>query len=160
MKERMGDKRYFYITPEDYKIAEENGISKDTLLSRVRKLGWDVDKAITKPVRVKRKFTEEEIKTMEENGVNQNIAANRMYWGWNLEEAITKPKKRGRQYVYPEWVYKEADKNGISYSALGNRIRRGMSLEEACTKKMITRLEALEIARKKLKESKKTNNNQ
>ena len=157
----MGNKRYFYITPEDFKIAEENGISKDTLLSRVRKLGWDVDKAITTPVRAKRKFTEEEIKTMEENGVNQNIAANRMYWGWNLEEAITKPKKRGRQYVYPEWVYKEANKNGISYSALGNRIRSGMSLEEACTKKTITKLEALEIGRKKLKEikeNKKANN--
>ena len=154
----MEGKRYFYITPEDFKIAEENGISKDTLLSRVRKLGWDIDKAITKPVRVKRKFTKEEIKTMEENGVNQNIAANRMYWGWNLEEAITKPKKRGRQYVYPEWVYKEADKNGISYSALGNRIRRGMSLEEACTRKMITREEALVIARKKYKEKKKANN--
>ena len=53
----MGDKRYFYITPEDFRIAEENGISKDTLLSRVRKLGWDIDKAITKPVRAKRKFT-------------------------------------------------------------------------------------------------------
>ena len=156
----MGNKRYFYITPEDYKIAEENGISKDTLLCRVRKLGWDVDKAITKPVREKRKFTKEEIKTMEENGVDRNTASCRLKWGWTLEEALTKPKKRGRQYVYPEWVYKEADKNGISYSALGNRIRSGMSLEEACTKKTITRLEALEIARKKLKESKKTNNNQ
>ena len=154
----MEGKRYFYITPEDYKIAEENGISKDTLLSRVRKLGWDVDKAITKPVRVKRKFTEEEIKTMEENGVNRNIAAGRRYWGWTLEEAITKSKKKGRQYVYPEWVYKEADKNGISYSALGNRIRRGMSLEEACTRKMITREEALVIARKKYKEKYKANN--
>ena len=154
----MEGKRYFYITPEDFRIAEENGISKDTLLSRVRKLGWDIDKAITKPVRAKRKFTEEEIKTMEENGVNRNIAAGRRYWGWTLEEAITKSKKKGRQYVYPEWVYKEADKNGISYSALGNRIRRGMSLEEACTKKIITKEEALVIARKKLKESKKANN--
>ena len=154
----MEGNRYFYITPEDYKIAEENGISKDTLLSRVRKLGWDVDKAITKPVRAKRKFTEEEIKTMEENGIDRNVAAGRRYWGWTLEEAITKSKKKGRQYVYPDWVYKEADKNGISYSALGNRIRRGMSLEEACTKKIITKLEALEIARKKLKESKKANN--
>ena len=156
----MESKRYFYITPEDFKIAEENGISKSTLISRVRKLGWDVDKAITTPVRVKRKFTEEEIKTMEENGIDRDVAAGRMYWGWTLEEAITKPKKGGRQHVYPEWVYKEADKNGISYSALGNRIRRGMSLEEACTKKTITKLEALEIARKKRKESKKTNNNQ
>ena len=153
----MEGKRYFYITPEDFRIAEENGISKDTLLSRVRKLGWDIDKAITKPVRVKRKFTKEEIKTMEENGVNQNIAANRMYWGWTLEEAITKSKKKGRQYVYPEWVYKEADKNGISYSALGNRIRRGMSLEEACTKRLLTKREAAEIGRKNRK-SKKANN--
>ena len=156
----MEGKRYFYITPDDYRIAEENGISKDTLIMRVRKLGWDVDKAITKPVRIKRKFTEEEIKTMKENGIDRNTVSCRLQWGWTLEEAITKPKKRGRQYVYPKWVYKEADKNGISYSALGNRIRRGMSLEEACTKKTITKLEALEIARKKLKESKKTNNNQ
>ena len=156
----MGDKRYFYITPEDFKIAEENGISKEVVITRVRKLGWDVDKAITKPVRAKRKFTKEEIKTMEENGVDRNTVACRLKWGWTLEESLTRPKKRGRQYVYPEWVYKEADKNGISYSALGNRIRRGMSLEEACTKKTITRLEALEIARKKYKEKKKANNNQ
>ena len=154
----MEGKRYFYITPEDFKIAEENGISKDTLIMRVRKLGWDVDKAITKPVRIKRKFTEEEIKTMKENGIDRNTVSCRLQWGWTLEDAITKPKKRGRQSIYPEWVYKEANKNGISYSALGNRIRSGMSLEEACTKKMITRLEALEIARKKLKEKKKVNN--
>ena len=156
----MGNKRYFYITPEVFRIAEEHGISKDTLLSRVRKLGWDVDKAITKPVRGKRKFTEEEIKTMKENGVDRNTVSCRLQYGWTLEQALTRPKKRGRQYVYPEWVYKEADKNGISYSALGNRIRRGMSLEEACTKKTITKLEALEIARKKLKESKKANKDQ
>ena len=73
----MEGKRYFYITPEDFKIAEENGISKDTLLSRVRILGWDVDKAITTPVRTKRKFTEEEIKTMEENGIDRDVAAGR-----------------------------------------------------------------------------------
>ena len=157
----MESKRYFYITPEDFKIAEENGISKGTLIMRVRRQGWDVDKAITTPVRAKRKFTEEEIKTMEENGLDRNTVSCRLKWGWALEEALTKPKKRGRQYVYPEWVYKEANKNGISYSALGNRIRRGMSLEEACTRKVITKSEALEIGRKKLKEikeSKKANN--
>ena len=154
----MESKRYFYITPEDFKIAEENGIPEYVVTTRVRKLGWDVDKAITKPVRAKRKFTEEQIKTMEENGVDRNTVSCRLKWGWTLEEALTKPKKRGRQYVYPEWVYKEANKNGISYSALGNRIRSGMSLEEACTKKTITKLEALEIARKKYKEKKKANN--
>ena len=154
----MEGKRYFYITPEDFKIAEENGIPEYVVTTRVRKLGWDVDKAITTPVRTKRKFTEEEIKTMEENGIDRNTASCRLKWGWTVEEAISKPKKPGRQYVYPEWVYKEANKNGISYSALGNRIRSGMSLEEACTKKTITKLKALEIARKKQKENKKANN--
>ena len=154
----MGNKRYFYITPEDFKIAEENGIPEYVVTTRVRKLGWDIDRAITKPVRSKRKFTEEQIKIMEENGVDRNTASCRLKWGWTLEETLTKPKKRGRQYVYPEWVYKEADKDNNSYSALGNRIRSGMSLEEECTKKTITKLEALEIARKKYKEKKKANN--
>ena len=154
----MGNKRYFYITPEDFKIAEENGIPEYVVTTRVRKLGWDIDRAITKPVRGKRKFTEEEIKIMKENGLDRSAVAYRLGLGWSLEQALTKPKKGGRQYVYPKWVYKEADKNGISYSALGNRIRRGMSLEEACTKKTITKLEALEIARKKYKEKKKVNN--
>ena len=154
----MENKRYFYITPEDFEKAKENGIHKETVITRVRKLGWDVDKAITKPARKKRKFTKEEIKIMEENGIDRNTAVCRLNYGWTVEEAISKPKKQGRQYIYPEWVYEEADKNGISYSALGNRIRRGMSLEEACTKKTITKLKALEIARKKQKENKKTNN--
>ena len=153
----MEDKRYFYITPDDYRIAKENGISEDTLLSRVRKLGWDINKAITEPVRIKREFTEEEIKVMEENGIDRNTAASRMYLGWTLEEALTRPKKRGRQRIYPEWVYKEADKHGISYTALGNRVRRGMSLEEACTKRLLTKREAAEIGRKNRK-SKKANN--
>ena len=151
----MGDKRYFYITPEDFKIAEENGIPEYVVTTRVRKLGWDIDRAITKLVRSKRKFTEEQIKIMEENGVDRNTASGRLNKGWDLKEALTRPKKRGKQRIYPDWVYEEADKHGIRYSALGNRIRRGMSLEEACTKKTITKLEALEIARKKLKESKK-----
>ena len=156
----MENKRYFYITQKENEKEKENGIPEYVVTTRVRKLGWDVDKAITKPVRAKRKFTKEEIKTMEENGVDRNTASCRLKWGWTLEKALTKPKKRGRQYVYPEWVYREADKNGISYSALGNRIRRGMSLEEACTEKVITKQEALEIGRKKLKESREVRINE
>ena len=57
----MENKRYFYITPEDFKIAEENGIPEYVVTTRVIKLGWDIDRAITKPAREKRKFTKEEI---------------------------------------------------------------------------------------------------
>ena len=150
----MGNKRYFYITPEDFEKAKENGIPKDTVLTRVRMLGWDVDNAITKPPRKIRKFTKEEMKIMEENGINRNTVSCRLNYGWTLEEAISRPKKPGRQYIYPEWVYEEANKNGISYSAVNNRIKDGWDMKRACTERVKTRQESAEIARKKLKESK------
>ena len=151
----MGNKRYFYITPEDFEKAKENGIPKDTVLTRVRMLGWDVDKAITKPPRKIRKFTKEEIKIMEENGIGRNTAVCRFKYGWTLEEAISRPKKPGRQYIYPEWVYEEANKNGIAYAAVNSRIKDGWDMKRACTERVKTKQESIEIARKKLKESRK-----
>ena len=152
----MGNKRYFYITPEDFEKAKENGIPKDTVLTRVRMLGWDVDKAITKPPRKIRKFTKEEIKIMEENGIDRNTVSCRLNYGWTLEEAISRPKKPGRQYIYPEWVYEEANKNGIAYGTVNSRIKDGWDMKRACTERVKTRQESAEIARKKLKESRET----
>ena len=89
----MENKRYFYITPEDFKKAKENGIHKETVITRVRKLGWDVDKAITKPARKKRKFTKEEIKIMEENGISYSAVNNRIKGGWDMKRACTERVK-------------------------------------------------------------------
>ena len=147
----MGNKRYFYITPEDFEKAKENGIPKDTVLTRVRMLGWDVDKAITKPPRKIRKFTKEEIKIMEKNGIDRNTVSCRLNYGWTLEEAISRPKKPGRQYIYPEWVYEEANKNGIAYSTVNSRIKDGWDMKRACTERVKTKQESIEIARKKIK---------
>ena len=156
----MGNKRYFYITPEDFEKAKENGIPKDTVLTRVRMLGWDVDRAITKPPRKIRKFTKEEIKIMEENGIDRNTVSCRLNYGWTLEEAISRPKKPGRQYIYPEWVYEEANKNGIAYAAVNSRIKDGWDMKRACTERVKTRQESAEIARKKLKESREVRINE
>ena len=156
----MGNKRYFYITPEDFEKAKENGIPKDTVLTRVRMLGWDVDRAITKPPRKIRKFTKEEIKIMEENGIDRNTAVCRLKYGWTLEEAISRPKKPGRQYIYPEWVYEEANKNGIAYSTVNSRIKDGWDMKRACTERVKTKQESIEIARKKLKESREVGINE
>ena len=156
----MGNKRYFYITPEDFEKAKENGIPKDTVLTRVRMLGWDVDRAITKPPRKIRKFTKEEIKIMEENGIGRNTAVCRLKYGWTLEEAISRPKKPGRQYIYPEWVYEEANKNGIAYGTVNSRIKDGWDMKRACTERVKTRQESAKIARKKLKESREVGINE
>ena len=135
----MGNKRYFYITPEDFEKAKENGIHKDTVLTRVRMLGWDVDKAITKPPRKIRKFTKEEIKIMEENGIDRNTAVCRLNYGWTVEEA---------------------NKNGIAYSTVNSRIKDGWDMKRACTERVKTKQESIEIARKKLKESKEVRINE
>ncbi len=39
----------FYITPEEYEVAEKNGIDKRTLEQRIREYGWDKERAITIP---------------------------------------------------------------------------------------------------------------
>lgn len=36
----------YYITPEEYEMAAENGISRSTLNRRVRDLGWEKEIAI------------------------------------------------------------------------------------------------------------------
>ena len=43
----------FYITPEEYDIAESNGICRDTLEYRIRKARflWEREVALTKPPR-------------------------------------------------------------------------------------------------------------
>lgn len=39
----------YYITPEEFEIAQKNGISPTTLVYRVRDLAWGKEKAITRP---------------------------------------------------------------------------------------------------------------
>lgn len=39
----------FYITPEEYEIAVKNGIGKVALENRIRKHGWDKERALTQP---------------------------------------------------------------------------------------------------------------
>ena len=45
------EKKYWYITPDDFERAAKNGINKDTLRQRVRTLGWDIERAIKSPLK-------------------------------------------------------------------------------------------------------------
>lgn len=129
---------YFYITPEDYEEAERNGICKDTLETRVRKLGWNVRKAKTKEVRKKHNISKELLEIAKANGITRDTVTDRIRNGWTVEEACTRPKKRGRQRKYPDWVYEEADKNGIRYSTVNHRVTDGWDLKKACTKPVMS----------------------
>lgn len=47
----LEEKRYTYITPDDYIAAEANGIRKDLLEQRVRLHNWDIDRAVNTPMK-------------------------------------------------------------------------------------------------------------
>ena len=60
----------YYITDEEYAIAEKHGISKDTLNFRIRRMGWDKEKALTtKP----RKYTNraKQVEIAKANGISR-----------------------------------------------------------------------------------------
>ncbi len=145
-------KRYWYITPEDYEIAKKNGIKRGTVNDRVRKWGWDVDRAITE-VPKRHHIPAELLEEAEKIGLEYNTIACRLYQGWDMKEACTKPKKQGRQRVHPDWVYELAKKNGISYPTVYCRVRTGWDLLRACTEEVWDKKKVTN----KMKESKKSN---
>lgn len=92
----------FYITDEEYAKALRNGISYDTLNTRVRALGWEKKKAINSPVKKYKK-------KRNKYGVWRNVAINngiayttfvsRVENGMEIEKAATKPPKCKRKWA-------------------------------------------------------------
>jgi DUF438 domain-containing protein len=81
-----------YITPEDYDIAEGNGIKKTILIGRVRLLGWSISRARTEPVQKKFKDTlsEEIIEILKENKINIETYRRRTtLYKWSKEKAMS-----------------------------------------------------------------------
>lgn len=123
-----------FLSKEDYKIAEKNGISKEILEHRFYDKSWEAVKArsqkisIQKPVK---KLYEQAIK----NGldVKYQTIASRYRAGWD-EKDITTVATRGRRDLSQSKRQIEiAEKNGINYSAYYSRLARGWSVEDAIT---------------------------
>lgn len=124
--------RYYYITDEDYAKAESNGIKRVTLESRVRKYGWDVEKAVNTPIRIG-KFSDKQLKLIKESVVNISTIKYRINHGWSFEDAISIPSYSLHTIKkYPDEVIQKAAANGISYSCFKQRVNKGWSIEEAC----------------------------
>ena len=51
----MSETYHFYITPEQYEIALQNGISKARLYQRVNLQGWSIERAIHEKPQEQRK---------------------------------------------------------------------------------------------------------
>jgi len=139
----------YYITPEEYQIAAQNGISPKVLESRVRKYAWDKQRAITQPVR-KFKDHKEWAKVAEENGISYHTFWQRLRKGWTYEQAATMPKikpseiKRYRRY--PKEYSDKAKELGI-YKLFVHRMHQGWDIEKACSTPPMTKSEVGKLAK-------------
>ena len=141
----------YYITPEEYELAEKNGVTKHTLESRVRYLGWEKERAINTPLK-KEKYKELNIwkKKAIENEINVGTFFNRIEkLNWSYEKAATTKEDKRRKY--PLWIREELKKNGINYYTFLKRIEKGWDLERAYTEKTMTNRECLGLGREKQK---------
>lgn len=133
----------FYITPDEYEIANENGISYKLLNMRIRDLGWDKVKAITT---IPKKFNsiKEYIDIANSNGICEGTFLTRIRkLGWSKERASTEPivnqgnllrKLNENNRIYSKEIIDLANSNGISYDTFQARVKRqGMSLIDAAT---------------------------
>ena len=143
--------RDYYITPEEYEIAEKNGISRDVMSKRVRGLCWRKQRAMTEPIRkhTKRKHWAELAK---ENGISYNTFMTRVNdLKWDEERAATEKihdmdEIRARRVQgkrrFPQELVDLAASNGIGYNTFYSRVKNRMTPEEAATTPILTKSEA------------------
>lgn len=130
------------LTEEHYVIAEKNGISRANVKQRVESYGYDIQKAITKPLRTNDVWRRNK-ETCEQNGISYSAFYKRIEMGWSEERSSTEPIATGptrqkerakelRKELSPYW--EQAEANGISFQVFRKRLAKGMSLEEAANR--------------------------
>ncbi|MCU5514400.1 hypothetical protein OCF62_07425 [Bacillus wiedmannii] len=125
----------YYITPEEYDIAEKNGICRSTLEYRIRDAKWPKELAITKrPQKIAEWHKVKEIAL--KNGICRNTFEDRRKRGWNLIDAMTKPPmsrsealKRANHFnknnrVLTDEQIQQARNNGLKRSTVYYRFKK------------------------------------
>lgn len=146
-------------TESQYKIAERNGISRQTVNRRIAKGNKTVEQAITEPLsgefaRKYRKY----IELAKKNGIDYKTFRSRILHGkrrkWTPEEAATIPATVYRKMNYrkpSEEEIKQAALIGVSEKLLDQRLRHGWTMERAITSPVGTSYEGKEKNVKMLK---------
>lgn len=154
----------YYITPQDYETAAQNGISKEALEQRIRSLAWPKDRALTQPLEQKQKLPKGLIEIAGQNGISYNTFRSRIRkLGWTPERAATEPlltkeQRKSQAKVaresrrkYPVEMIELARRNGIKYDAFRVRIwKYGWTPEEAATRPVMTPREKGLVAKAEL----------
>ncbi|MBZ4655136.1 MAG: hypothetical protein JG781_2493 [Peptococcaceae bacterium] len=133
----------FYITPQEYERAAQNGISPAVLEVRVRSLAWAKDRAISEPPQKKKRLPSHLVKLAEQNGICYRTFLWRVNTlGWDPERAATQQlqdrkaqaiKAYEKSRVYPREYVEMAKNNGIPYDTFRRRVKSGWDIEKAAT---------------------------
>lgn len=126
---------HFYITPEEYKIAESNGISASLLEQRVRSLAWDKMRATSEPPQKKKpRIPKEIIERAKQNGIGYQTLRDRVHYrGWDHERACTQPLQNRSEQAkkayeasrrYPKEILELVKANGIHYDTFRHRVNQ------------------------------------
>ena len=146
------EKRYDYITPDDFETAKLNGITKTALEQRVYSYNWDVDRATTEPMRVTKSFQsvwDEWGELATKNGISRSVFYHRVKTSlWSEEKAAkTKLMRGGRKSTFTDEEREIAMRNGVHYNSMSivrGRINLlGWSREKALNTPVISEEERL-----------------
>jgi len=148
----------WYITPEEYETAAANGISAGTLETRIRRLGWPKELAMTKPPR-KSKIPREIVELAQRNDIPYQTLYWRIYAGWAPDRAATEPVANRAECVrrahdarrkIPADIIELASQNGVKHRTLYKRVSEmGWDPVTAATTPIMTKSEAGKIGWKR-----------
>ncbi|MFS0560094.1 hypothetical protein AB1K91_05090 [Terribacillus sp. 179-K 1B1 HS] len=133
-----------FISDEDYRIAESNGIKPSTLRARIRDYHWDKQDAITRPVKDYKYTPWARWKDVcRQNGISRQRFRQRISeQGWSEEKAATTPIQdtmaslvaaRAKKQIITDEVLQIMLQNGLCKETVHSRLRYGWSLEKAIT---------------------------
>lgn len=139
-----------YLSPEDYKIAEKHGISRDVAYTRFYRYNWSKQRAITTPVEKRDKVRSKWRKVATRNGISARVFDDRVRAGWSFERAATTPvlsreeviqiNRKAKCKVFTIDQIETAKKNGIPYGTALARVRKyGWTVQKAITVPVDTR---------------------
>lgn len=149
----------YYITPEDYAIAEQNGISKERVYFRVYVYNWSVKRAITQPLGRRNAWGWTENKHIaKQNGVGYRTYLDRVTAGWTQEEAASTPPlsyddrlekmAKAKKRIFTDEQISHAKANGVDHRKLWQRVKLlGWSVEEAISTPPLSNEESQRRAR-------------
>jgi predicted DNA-binding protein YlxM (UPF0122 family) len=116
----------YYLTPSDYEVAEQMGIDRNTLYSRVYRYNWSILRATTTPKKQHFGPYKDFKEVCDKNGITKGTFYERIRRGYTPEEAATKKVnpgiKREQNFKLTQELFDIAKENGIEKGTVESRV--------------------------------------